>query len=443
MRPLPRSAWLYIGLVTAWAAALLVAFFPIKAVQQPEPLMLAILSVLGLVYVGTHGIPIREKVRVALTTVIIFAATVLLDVSLAAWVTAIGLAWAFIRLRRRWYNTVFNCSAYVLTVFCTGFVYTTLDDRPAILFGSAANMLALLTAGAVYYLANTLLVSLVVDLREGKVPISSWMPTMRSAGPEYFTLILLGILAALLYGVNRPLILLVVVPAIIVYDSYRTSQELRLERDRLIDTEESVRRQLQMDLHDGLAQTLAAMTMRASIATRQVTGEPEKAKAELVQLEKELRDATRGVRTLLYELRPLVLESQGLVPAVETYIARLQVPGAPQMRLEVAGLVERLDHRAEISLFGIVQEGVNNIIKHAQATTVLIRIVGLADHIEMTIRDDGKGFDPAQVQERYSQRGSFGLLNMQERATRIGGELQLTSEIGKGTLVSVSVPRHT
>jgi signal transduction histidine kinase len=232
------------------------------------------------------------------------------------------------------------------------------------------------------------------------------------------------------------------VPAIIVYDSYRTSQALRLERDRLIDTEESVRKQLQMDLHDGLAQTLAAMTMRASIATRQIAVDPEKAKVEISQLEKELRDATRGVRTLLYTLRPLVLESQGLVAAVETYIGKLTAPNTPQIRLETEGLVDRLDHRAEISLFGIVQEGVNNIIKHAQATNVLIRIVGMSDHIEMTIRDDGKGFDPAQVQERYSQRGSFGLLNMQERATRIGGELQLTSAPGKGTLVSVTVPRN-
>lgn len=442
MRPLPRIAWLYIGLVTGAAALMLVANFPLTAVQELEPLAFAIVSILALVYVGTHGIPIREKVRVTLSTVIIFADLVRLDVGLAAWVTAIGLAWAFIRLKRRWYNVVFNSAAYVLTVFCSGLAYKALDDGPPILFGSTANALALMTAGAAYYLVNTLLVSLVVDLREGKIPISSWMPTMRSAGPEYFTLILLGILAALLYGENRPLILLVVVPAIIVYDSYRTSQELRQERDRLIDTEESVRKQLQMDLHDGLAQNLAAMTMRASIATRQITVDPDRAKAEISLLERELRDATRGVRTLLYTLRPLVLESQGLVAAVETYISKLQAPGTPQIRLQTEGLIERLDHRAEISLFGIVQEGVNNIIKHAQATTVLIRIVGMSDHIEMTIRDDGKGFDPAQVQERYSQRGSFGLLNMQERATRIGGELQLTSAPGKGTLVSVNVPRN-
>jgi signal transduction histidine kinase len=424
------------------AAALLITYFPLNDLQQPERVILAALSILALVYLGTHGIPIRERVRVTLTTVIIFADVLLLPVGLAAWTTVIGLTWAFVRMRRRWYNTLFNASAYVLTVFGTGLLYAWLDDGPPVLFGSLANTLALIVAGAFYYLANTGLVALVVDLREGRTPASSWIPTMRSAGAEYFTLILLGILAALLYRVNRPLILLVVVPAAIVYDSYQTSQALRRERDRLIDTEESVRRELQVELHDGLAQSLAAMTMRASVAAKQLGRDPDKTAAELAVLESELRTTTRNVRTLLYELRPLVLESQGLVAAVEAYITKLQQPGNPHIRLEVEGFTGRMDHRVEISVFGIVQEAVNNIIKHAQAKNVLIRITGTPDHFRMIIRDDGKGFDPAQVQERYAQRGSFGLLNMQERATRIGGDLQITSSAGQGTTVTLTVARE-
>ena len=140
-------------------------------------------------------------------------------------------------------------------------------------------------------------------------------------------------------------------------------------------------------------------------------------------------------------MRPLILESQGLAAALETYIAKLQQPGAPQIRLDVNDFAERLDHRSEISLFGIVQEAVANILKHAQASNVVITLVGAEDKVLLTIRDDGKGFDPALVQERYDQRGSFGLLNMRERASRIGGELQITSSPGQGTLVTVSLPR--
>jgi signal transduction histidine kinase len=312
MRPLPRVAWLYIATLGLAAAALLLAYLPLPDLFQIDNVALAALSVLAILVTGTHGIPIRERIRVTLTTVIIFANVLLMGVGLAAWTAAIGMTWSFLHLRRRWYNVLFNSSAYVLTVFGTGLIFRSLDDGPAILFGSWANAIAVCIAGTFYYLANTALVALMVDLREGHAPGSSWIPAMRGAGTEYFTLILLGILATLLYDVNRILIVLIIVPAVIVYDSYRTSQDLRRERDKLIDTEEDVRKQLQMELHDGLAQTMAAMTMRASIAAKLIAIDTAKATTEITELEAQLREATRGVRTLLYELRPLVLESQGL-----------------------------------------------------------------------------------------------------------------------------------
>jgi signal transduction histidine kinase len=443
MRPLPRAAWLYISVVSLAAAYLLLDHPPLAELHGVEDVALAAFSILAILLTGTHGIPIRDRIRVTLTTVVIFADILLMSVGLAAWTAAIGMTWSFIHLRRRWYNTLFNASAYVMTVFGAGLIYRLLDDAPKVLFGSWSNALALCAAGAFYYLANTALVTLMVDLREGHVPGSSWIPAMRSAGTEYFTLILLGILAGLLYGVNRVLIVLIIVPAVIVYDSYRTSQDLRRERDKLIDTEEDVRKQLQEELHDGLAQTMAAMTMRASIAAKMIAVDTVKATAEIRELEAQLREATRGVRTLLYELRPLVLESQGLAAALETYITKLQKPGAPHISLEVRNFAGRLDHRAEISVFGIVQEAVNNILKHAGATTVAIVITGPPEKLRMTITDDGKGFDPNQVLEKYAQRGSFGLLNMQERASRIGGELEITSQPGQGTIVTLTVNRVT
>ncbi|MDO9065545.1 MAG: histidine kinase dimerization/phosphoacceptor domain-containing protein, partial [Chloroflexota bacterium] len=308
MRPLPRIAWLYIGAVALAAAALLLVYLPLPDLSQVENVAVAAVSILAILVTGTHGIPIRERIRVTLTTVIIFADILLMGVGLAAWTAAIGLTWAFIHLRRRWYNVLFNASAYVLTVFGTGLIYRSLDDAPAVLFGSWANAFALCAAGTFYYLASTALVALMVDLREGHAPGSSWIPAMRGVGTEYLALILLGILAGLLYDVNRVLIVLIIVPAVIVYDSYSTSQDLRRERDKLIDTEEDVRKQLQVELHDGLAQTMAAMTMRASIAAKLIAVDTAKATAEITELEAQLREATRGVRTLLYELRPLVLE---------------------------------------------------------------------------------------------------------------------------------------
>lgn len=441
MRPFPRIAWIYIGSVAVAASILLISYLPLAVLRQPETLALAIVSVLAIVFTGTHGIPIRQHIRVTLTTVVIFADVLLFDVGTAAWVVAVGQAWVFIRLKRRWYNTLFNAAAYVLTVFGSGLIYQWIDDRPPVLLGSVANAFAVLAAADFYYLANTALVTLMVDLREGRLPSTTWIATLRRAGTEYFTLILLGVLAALLYRVNRPLILLVVVPAAIVFDAFRMGHELREQRDRLIDAEEAVRHQLQTDLHDGPAQSLAAMTMRASVASRHVVADPAAAARELAELEKELRDATRGVRTLLYELRPLVLESQGLPAALETYVAKLQQPRGPRIRLDFSGFSGRLEHRVEISLFGIVQEAVANALKHARASVVEITVAVKADWVTVSVRDDGLGFDPVQVDARYDQRGSFGLLHMRERAGRIGGELRVESAPGHGTTVSVSIPR--
>jgi len=442
MRPLPPLAWFYIWIVTLFAGAVLLWLLPSADLLNPEKLLLASLASLALILTEMHPISLRPHTSVSVSTAILFAAPLILDLGLAAWATALGMALAYIQLRRRWYNVLFNTGACVLTVFLTGQVYRLLNDGSVIPFSTWPNAMALLLAGLAFFLANSALVSTVIDLRE-RLPLgNSWPAVARSAGAEYFCLLLLGTLGALIYEINRFLLLLLVIPVIIVYDAYKTSRDLRRERDRLIDTEEMVRKRLQMELHDGLAQSLAAMTMKAGLVARQLSKDPAKAAAEMAALENDLRLATQGVRNLLYELRPLILETQGLVPALEGYIARLQREAGPHIHLEVDKFSGRLEHRVEVSVFGIIQEALSNILKHAQATNVWVRLEGTPERFQAIIRDDGKGFDVLQVQEQYAQRGSFGLLNMQERAARIGGDLQITSEPGKGTIVALSVSRR-
>lgn len=439
MRPLPRLAWFYIWIVALSAGAVLVWLLPSADLLNPERLLLASLAGLALILTETHPISIRPHTSVSVSTAILFAEPLILDLGPATWATAIGMALAYMQLRRRWYNVLFNTGACVLTVFLTGQVYRMLNDGSVMPFSTWPNAMALLLSSGTFFLVNSLLVSTVIDLRE-RLPLGdSWSAVARGAGAEYFCLLLLGTLGALIYEINRLLILLLVIPVIIVYDAYKTSRELRQERDRLIDTEEMVRKRLQMELHDGLAQSLAAMTMRAGLVAKQISRDPAKAAAEIAALENDLRAATKSVRYLLYELRPLVLETHGLVPALEGYIARLQQEARPRIHLEADKLSGRLEHRVEISVFGIIQEALNNILKHAQATNVWVRLEGTPERFQVVIRDDGKGFNMSQVQEQYAQRGSFGLLNMRERAARIGGDLQITSEPGKGTTVTLSV----
>jgi putative nucleotidyltransferase with HDIG domain len=235
MRPLPRLAWIYIWLLAVLAGVSLMAAFPVADLSQPDRLVLIALCILGLYLTGTHGIPVGVRVTVTVSTVIIFAALLILDVGAAAWSTAIGMSLAYLRLRRRWYNTLFNASAYVLTVFAAGMAYYAAGGGTTLLLRSSSSAAALVLAGLTYFLTNTGLVALVVDLRERRIPASSWLPVARAVGAEYLSLILLGILAALLYDINRILIVLVIIPAIIVYHSYQTSHDLREQTQRAIE----------------------------------------------------------------------------------------------------------------------------------------------------------------------------------------------------------------
>ncbi len=442
MRPLPRLAWFYIWLVALSAGAVLLWFFPMQAIFQPDKLALATLCVLTLIVTETHQIPLRYKTSVTVSTAVIFAGLLILDVGLATWATAIGMGLAYRSLRRRWYHSLFNTAAYVWTVFTTSQIYRLLDSGTGILFSSWANTMALILAGFTYFLINSALVSIIIDLRERQPLGNTWVSMARGGGAEYLSLLLLGGLGALVYDINKFLVVLLIIPVVIVYDAYKNNQELRVERDRLIDTEETVRKKLQMELHDGLAQSLAAMVMKASVIGKLLTRDAGKAGHELASLETDLRAAMQGVRSMLFDLRPLVLEAQGLVPALQAYSARVQQEKGLQMHLDVEEFAGRMDHRLEISVFGVIQEAVNNIVKHAQAKNVWIKVTGEPERFQVIIRDDGRGFDVKQVQERYTQRGSFGLLNMQERASRVGGDLQIDSQPGQGTTVTLSVVRN-
>ncbi len=217
--------------------------------------------------------------------------------------------------------------------------------------------------------------------------------------------------------------------------------ELRAERENLLAREEEVRKQLNRDLHDGPAQSLAAITMTLGFLKRLYETEPQRVLPELDKLATVAQRANHEVRTLLFELRPLVLETQGLVPTLRQYLERFeQNQVGPKIALVVGEDVGPLPKRVQGTLFNIVQESTNNACKHADAQHIWIQIVKHADDITLTIQDDGKGFDLQSVKASYDQRGSFGLLSLEERARLVGGQAEILSAPGAGTTVRVVVP---
>lgn len=218
-------------------------------------------------------------------------------------------------------------------------------------------------------------------------------------------------------------------------------EELRTERNNLLTREEEVRKQLNRDLHDGPAQALAAITMTLAFIKKLIEKEPQRVIPELDKLSAVAQRANHEVRTLLFELRPLVLETQGLLPTLQQYLERFDnASNIPKILIEGGEDVGPLTKRVQGTLFNIVQESVNNAIKHAQAKHIWIRVNKHADELILTIQDDGKGFDLQAVKVSYDQRGSFGLLSLEERARLAGGVAELLSAPGAGTTVRVVVP---
>lgn len=227
--------------------------------------------------------------------------------------------------------------------------------------------------------------------------------------------------------------------AIIALHNAQLIHDLREERAKLISKEEEVRHQLARDLHDGPAQALAAITMNIEFIKRLLDRDPQRVVTELDKLSALSKRTTHEVRTMLFELRPLVLETQGLETTLQQYFERLDGKGA-QIVLEAKDVTAQLDTKSEGTLFNIIQESVNNAIKHAQAKHIWVTLKQTQAGLEATIQDDGRGFDMQKVLGSYEQRGSFGLLNIEERAKLIGGVSEMHSAPGQGTTVRVIVP---
>jgi signal transduction histidine kinase len=228
--------------------------------------------------------------------------------------------------------------------------------------------------------------------------------------------------------------------ATIAIQNAQLYQDLRDERDKIISATENVRKELSRDLHDGPAQSLAAIAMNVEFIKRLLVHEPDHAMAELDSLEQLARKTSWDVRTMLFELRPIILETKGLVPTLEQYVQRFPETEEPRVHLDTGGFGRRLDPKAEMTIFTIMQEAVNNARKHAKAHNIWLRLQQQGSDLVASVQDDGAGFDVEAVKASYEKRGSFGLLNMHERAELVGGRTEIRSAPGKGAAVIITVP---
>ena len=214
---------------------------------------------------------------------------------------------------------------------------------------------------------------------------------------------------------------------------------LAMARERLVQVQEDERRLLAAELHDDIGQQLCGLKLQLHRLTRLTPSE-----SEAQHLSRELNgvvdELIASVRRLSLGLHPLQLERLGLVAAMHAHLDRLCADSHLSGRLDTSGELENLSPANAAGLFRIFQESLGNVVRHAHASRVRIRVQGRVADIHLEVEDDGVGFDVEGVSQRTS---SLGLTSMRERAAALDGRLQIQSRAGEGTCMRVLIPRKT
>jgi PAS domain S-box-containing protein len=207
---------------------------------------------------------------------------------------------------------------------------------------------------------------------------------------------------------------------------------------RLVQGQEEERHRLARDLHDEIGQTLTAVKINLQTVQRRIEGE--QAAADLQDSIAIVSRALQQVRELALDLRPSVLDDLGLVPALRWYLNRQAQWPDLVLDLRAYPSEMQLPPELEVTCFRIVQEALTNVLRHARARRVEILLRQQDGQLELSVRDDGVGFDVRSALEGAARGTSIGLLGMQERARLVGGELSCESDAERGTWVHARFP---
>ena len=215
------------------------------------------------------------------------------------------------------------------------------------------------------------------------------------------------------------------------HDLQVRADELRASRERLIEAQDTERRRLERDIHDGAQQHLVALAVNLRLAETVAARSPERAAAVLAEQAGAAREAIETLSRLSRGIYPRLLTDEGLVPALRAAVGTSPVP----VTIEADG-IDRLPDKVEAALYFVAMEAVQNAAKHSGGATTRVRLRGDAQGWELTVEDDGAGFDPGTL----GSGGGSGLVNMRDRLDAVGGTVTVVSSPGAGTTVTALVP---
>jgi signal transduction histidine kinase len=221
--------------------------------------------------------------------------------------------------------------------------------------------------------------------------------------------------------------------------SRHMQEQLRFLSRELLVAQEEERKKISRELHDVIAQTLTGINVRLAKLKKAATSNTKGLERNIDRTQKLVEHSVKIVHRFARELRPTVLDDLGLIPALHTFMKGFRAETGIRVRLLASKAVEQVNGDKRTVLYRVAQEALTNVARHAQAGQTEVTIQQLDDVICMTIKDNGKGFQPERVlQDKQGKR--LGLLGMRERLEMVGGNLTVTSGRGKGTTLIARIP---
>jgi two-component system sensor histidine kinase DegS len=209
----------------------------------------------------------------------------------------------------------------------------------------------------------------------------------------------------------------------------------------IIQAQEKERLRISLQMHDGPAQSMSNLVLRAEICQRLMERDPEQARTELGALKGAINATLQDTRRFIFDLRPMILDDLGLVPTLRRYVQQFGEKNKLEVNLMVQNMDGRLPGHYEVAIFRFIQEALNNVARHANAAQARVLLDNSGGSIHVVVEDDGSGFHLSEVLSEGSGRRNLGIETLRQQAEMLlRGEFGIESSIGRGTRVAAVVP---
>lgn len=210
---------------------------------------------------------------------------------------------------------------------------------------------------------------------------------------------------------------------------------------QIIQAQEKERQRISLQMHDGPAQSMSNLVLRAEICERFMERDIGAARSELASLKTAINTTLQDTRRFIFDLRPMILDDLGLIPTLRRYIQEFSDKQKLEINLVVQGFDMRIPNHYEVTIYRFIQEALNNIAKHANAHQVRVMLDQSGDQVQIAVEDDGSGFQIAEVFAEGPGHRNMGIANMRQQVEGLlGGQFGIESAIGRGTRVAAAIP---